>query len=154
MLQVHSINDGKLLARAHVERERTTLRLAESSTPQQLIVWRDGVPDAERHCIRAFQAEAVGKFPGGSSVTLSQTWSVVEKRGLCQEPIAVTSDKLMYLTQDGVLCVFNRKTGVLISETPLNTKPCTSGGISLAGDQLLVTHGQYAISFHLATIET
>jgi len=150
MLQVHSTHDGQLLAHAKLEENKTTLRVAEHSTPQRLIVWRDDV-EAERHSIRAFAVETVKRLFGGSSVNVTQTWDVAEKRGLCQPPIALPSDQLMYLTRDGVLCVLDAATGTRLSETPLKTKECMFGGITLAGDQLVVAHERDAFSFRLTT---
>ncbi|HEX5717798.1 MAG TPA: PQQ-binding-like beta-propeller repeat protein [Thermoanaerobaculia bacterium] len=151
--RMYSIDSGKLLAEAPLEREKTTLHLASCSEQHRLIVWGDNYgQDADS--VSAVEVSAARRLFGGEKPSLSRTWKVEEARGLCEAPIALSRERIMYLTHDGVLCVIASATGERLSETRLKTKPATFGGLSLVGDQLFVAHGREVFSFMLDGAET
>lgn len=140
-LRAYSLGTGKLAAELPLETENESLHLAPCSTADMLCVWRDtygrGI-DA----VTAVEPATSRRLFGGETLTLRERWKIEEPRGLCGGPMALSGERLAYLTHDGVICVIDRATGAGVAELPLRSKPNQTGGLRLAGSRLIAVHGR------------
>lgn len=140
-LRAYSLNAGKLLAALPLEPENESLHLAPCSTAELLCVWRDS-HGRGTDAVTAAEPAISRRLFGGETLTLRERWRIEEPRGLCGGPMALSGERLAYLTHDGVICVIDRATGAGIAELPLKSKPNQSGGLRLAGARLIAVHGR------------
>lgn len=140
-VRAYSLDAGKLLAELPLETENESLHLAPCSTAGMLCVWRDSYGRGMDAVTAVEPATSRGLF-GGETLTLRERWKVDEPRGLCGAPMALSGERLAYLTHDGAVCVIDRATGAGVAELPLKSKPNRTGGLRLAGSRLIAVHGR------------
>ena len=145
-LLVYDAASGQRLAEAGLGPDNATSTLAPCSLPDQPIVWEDHAGQ-EPDVISAFAARTVKRLFGGERLELTRAWRLEEPRRLCEAPIALSADRLIYLTHDGTLCTIARETGARLSERMLKTRPSATGGLAIADARLVITHGRHAFAF-------
>jgi outer membrane protein assembly factor BamB len=137
---------GRRLAEIELGKTNATHVLAPASLPDQPVTWEDNVGQGS-DVVTAFSTRTVKRFFGGKGRELIRAWRVEEPRRLCEAPVTLSGDRLIYLTHDGTLCTLAHATGERLSEVPLKSGPSEFGGIAVSDAGLLVAHGRTAFAF-------
>ncbi len=146
-MQIRDVGGGKLLAELPLESQNATLRLVPGVKDARLYVWRDSHGQGADSITAVDVSSSSGLC--GKMISLSVAWRKEEPRGLCEPPLPVADQGLLYLTHDGVVCRIDAASGTLNADIPLKTKSCQFGGISLAQGHMFVTHGPNALAYSL-----
>ena len=145
-LLVYDAARGRRLAEVELGNGNATHTLAPSSSHDQWIVWEDNAGQGA-DVIAAVIAKPVKRFVRGERLELTRAWRIEEPRAVCEPPISLPGDRLIYLTHDGTLCTLARASGERLSEESLKTGHSAFGGLALSNGRLIVAHGRTAFAF-------
>jgi hypothetical protein len=141
-LRVHDAATGRLLAEGMLGSDRS-YTVARGSSHDRVVVWGDDAGQGADSVV-ALQVASAKRFFRGEHLNVKPVWTIEEPRRVCEPPLALSPDRLIYLTHDGVLCDVATATGARLAEMKLKTKPSAFGGLARIGDRLVVAHGRDA----------
>ena len=147
-LYAHDARSGERVGKQELGSDSETVTLAPAETPDRLLVWGSRAMTGN-DWIAAYAIEQTRRWLGPSRLGYRQLWRLDEPRRLCDVPIALSADRLVCVTHDGVVMTIARATGDRLSEMKLKIQPTEFGGLACTGDTLLAAHGRDVFLFSL-----
>lgn len=149
-LRTYAADDGKLLGETPLAAENRAFRMRHATVPGRRYVLDDSHGEGA-DVLTAVDVRVARRWLGRRErIVHDVAWRRPEPRGTCALPVELGADRLVYLTHDGALCLIDAGSGEPVGEKKLGSQRASSGGITVAGDRLFVTHGRSAFAFALA----